>query len=441
MKIESLTCPNCAKALQLSDLNGNPEFAHCPACGAQLHIDYEKGVDTGSSDASPKDPRTLIKCDSTGEDLARMVIPEGWEARGLVLDLYQGIDKPFLAQVLAKSKDGSSSILIRTGEMFMDVLESFDCFLGTDAFREGQMGKGLPMMMARQIPYSNYLNAFTGRMLQGVSLEPVANATLPSAWGRHPELAKRHLFSKFEFQKSWDMSFTNPISEPFLLSTRAESLLRKYTGGGKVYLVGMDLTSMEWEAKLTGYAPAYGMVGMLAMAKKCHGHYVAWGSENIYFCTTDPEHEAEATAAFMQMVSTFTFEEPVYRKKFQKAEAFNRQEIAKQQMYNAQNAALQQQLRMNQARLQQTLAENSRATSDMIMDSWNKKMASDSRISQARHEATMGVNTYVRTDGTTVEHSVVSDHVYQNRYGDTVGVSGVGIDPSLIPDWTEISRQ
>ena len=77
----------------------------------------------------------------------------------------------------------------------------------------------------------------------------------------------------------------------------------------------------------------------------------------------------------------------------------------------------------------------------MIMDSWNKKMASDSRISQARHEATMGVNTYVRTDGTTVEHSVVSDHVYQNRYGDTVGVSGVGIDPSLIPDWTEISRQ
>ena len=76
----------------------------------------------------------------------------------------------------------------------------------------------------------------------------------------------------------------------------------------------------------------------------------------------------------------------------------------------------------------------------MIMDSWDKKMASDSRISQARHEATMGVNTYVRTDGTTVEHSVVSDHVYQNQYGDTVGVSGPELDRSLFPDWTEIGR-
>ena len=117
------------------------------------------------------------------------------------------------------------------------------------------------------------------------------------------------------------------------------------------------------------------------------------------------------------------------------------QELAKNQMIQAQVQANQEQLRINQARLQQTLADNSRAMSDMIMDSWNQKMASDSRISQARSEAIRGVNTYVRTDGSTVEHSVVSDHVYQNQYGDTLGVSGPAIDPSFIPDWTEISRQ
>ena len=127
--------------------------------------------------------------------------------------------------------------------------------------------------------------------------------------------------------------------------------------------------------------------------------------------------------------------------KFQKAEEFNQKELAKNQMYQAQIQANQEQLRINQARLQQTLADNSRAMSDMIMDSWNQKMASDSRISQARSEAIRGVNTYVRTDGSTVEHSVVSDHVYQNQYGDTVGVSGPAIDPSYIPDWTEIQRQ
>ena len=438
MKIESLSCPNCAKALQLSDLSENVKFAKCPACGAQLHIDYEQGGNTPAG--GNRDPRTEIVDDATGQVLARMVIPDGWEARGVTLNMYQGIDKPFLSQVLARSKDGSSTVLIRTGEMYLDVLESFDKLMGSDKFVDGKICKTLPLKMARQLPYSNYLNIFTVRMLQDPSIRAVANASLPSVFGLHPELAKRQLFSKFEFQKSWDMSYPNPISEPFLLSTKAESLLRKFAGKGKIYMVGMDMTSMEWESKITQYAAAYGMVGMMAMARKCHGHYVVWGSENIYFCTTDPEHEASATAAFMQMVSTFSFDDSVYRKKFDHASEHNRQELAKNQALQAQNAALQQQLQMNQARLQQTLADNSRAMSDMIMDSWNKKMASDSRISQARHEATMGVNTYVRTDGTTVEHSVVSDHVYQNQYGDTVGVSGVGIDPSLIPDWTEIQR-
>ena len=387
------------------------------------------------------DPRIVIRNDITGEPLAKMVVPEGWEARGLILNLFQGIDKPFMAQVLAKSKDGSSSILIRTGEMFLDVLEHFDRLMGSDKFVDGKMQKALPLVMARQIPFLNYMNAFLARNLQGAPLEAVADATLPSVAGRHPELVRQQLQTKFDFQKSWDMSYPNPISEPFLLSTNQASLLRKYRSGGRIIMLGMDLTSMEWEQRMTQNAVAYGMVGVLAMARKCRGHYVAWGSENIYFCSTDDAHENETAAAFMQMVSTFTFDNSVYQMKFQKAEEFNRQELAKNQMIQAQVQANQEQLRINQARLQQTLADNSRAMSDMIMDSWNQKMASDSRISQARSEAIRGVNTYVRTDGSTVEHSVVSDHVYQNQYGDTVGVSGPAIDPSYIPDWTEIRRQ
>lgn len=440
MRIESLTCPNCARSLNLQDLDENVRFARCPACGAQLHIDYEQGAVLAGKNGEKEDPRSEIRDDRTGEVLAWMVIPEGWEARGLTLDVFQGIDKPFLAQVLAKSKDGSSSVLLRTGEMFLDVLESFDRIMGSDRFVDGKISQSLPLMMRRQLPYSNYLNAFTARFLQGASIEPVANAKLPSVLGLHPELAKRQLYSKFEFQKSWDMTYPNPIAEPSLLSTNAESLLRKFTGDGKVYMVGMDMTSMEWESNITQYAAAYGMAGMMALARKCHGHYVAWGSENIYFCTTDPAHEDAATAAFMQMVSTFSFDESVHKRKFDRASEFNRAELMKNQALQAQTAALQQQLRMNQARLRQTLADNSRAMSDMIMDSWNQKMASDSRISQARSEAILGVDTYVRTDGTTVQHSVVADHVYQNQYGDTVGVSGPAIDPSFIPDWTEIPK-
>ncbi|SCW46803.1 hypothetical protein SAMN02910456_01287 [Ruminococcaceae bacterium YRB3002] len=438
MKIESMNCPNCGRSLNLSEEDQNKEFVTCPACGTQLHIDYEnKGGGTGTG----RDPRTTIMNEANGTPIAHVIVPEGWTAKGMIMPIDQGIDKPFQATVLARSNDGASTIFIRSGEMFIDVLQQFDHLTGGDAFAQGKMLKTYPMKMYRQMPVSQYMDAVAGGMFKGFQITPVADAKLPSFWGTHPDMAQKHLNYKFEFQHFWDMCFTNPVCEMFLLSSKTGSFLRKYTSQANVHLLGLDMSFLETEMRSTGLELAYGMAGLMAMSvNKGSGHYMHWGSEIIFSCTTDAAHEAAATAAFMQMVSSFTFDEAIYKAKFQKAEMFNRQQLAIQAQANQINAQLQQQLAANQARLQQTLADNSRAMSDMIMDSWDKKMASDSRVSQARHEATMGVNTYLRTDGTTVEHSVVADHVYENSYGDTVGVSGSAIDPSLIPDWREIPK-
>jgi len=89
------------------------------------------------------------------------------------------------------------------------------------------------------------------------------------------------------------------------------------------------------------------------------------------------------------------------------------------------------------------IAQNSAQMSAGIMDSWNRKMASDSRISQARSEAIRGVNTYQTTGGRSVEVGVTADHVYQNNYGDVYGVSGSAPDQELLNrlNWTEIRRR
>ena len=89
------------------------------------------------------------------------------------------------------------------------------------------------------------------------------------------------------------------------------------------------------------------------------------------------------------------------------------------------------------------IAQNSAQMSAGIMDSWNRKMASDSRISQARSEAIRGVNTYQTTSGRSVEVGVTADHVYQNNYGDVYGVSGTAPDQELLNrlNWTEIRRR
>lgn len=102
-----------------------------------------------------------------------------------------------------------------------------------------------------------------------------------------------------------------------------------------------------------------------------------------------------------------------------------------------------QSLMINQQRLTQTLAANSASMSAGIMDSWNKKMASDSRISQARSEATLGVNTYQTTYGQNVQVSVAADHVYQDKYGDVYGVSGAAPDQETLNNlnWTELNKK
>ena len=113
----------------------------------------------------------------------------------------------------------------------------------------------------------------------------------------------------------------------------------------------------------------------------------------------------------------------------------------------ANNQAMAQQMHMQTIRMQQQtsqmIANNSRQVSAGIMDSWNKKQAAQSRMSDNYSEAIRGVNTYMTPMGGTVEMSVGADHVYQNKYGDTIGVSGNAIDPEITSklNWTELDKK
>ena len=69
-------------------------------------------------------------------------------------------------------------------------------------------------------------------------------------------------------------------------------------------------------------------------------------------------------------------------------------------------------------------------------------MASDSRISQARSEAILGVNTSQNSYGQNVSVDVTADHVYQNNYGDVYAVSGIAPDQETLNklNWRELSK-
>lgn len=77
----------------------------------------------------------------------------------------------------------------------------------------------------------------------------------------------------------------------------------------------------------------------------------------------------------------------------------------------SQAMAQQSQMRLRQLQQQTTqmLAQNSRDISAGIMDSWDKRQASESRISAGFSEAIRGVNTYAAPSGGTVEARVAAD--------------------------------
>ena len=169
---------------------------------------------------------------------------------------------------------------------------------------------------------------------------------------------------------------------------------------------------------------------------------IDWGAKNKFLLVCPKEHERAALVDFMEFVQTFHMDPHLRNQFYQQISQRIQMRMQETARFQSMARANMQSLQMNQQRLAQTLAQNSQAMSNMIMDSWNQKQASDARISQARSEAIRGVNSYQTTYGQNVDVSVTADHVYQDRYGDVYGVSGTAPDQEFLNrnDWTELHK-
>ena len=95
-----------------------------------------------------------------------------------------------------------------------------------------------------------------------------------------------------------------------------------------------------------------------------------------------------------------------------------------------------------QAETSRMISENSRQASAGLMDSFNKRMESQDRISKEYSEAVRGVDTYTNSYGQTYDVDLAADHVYENRHGDVYGVSGTALDNETLNKlgWKDIDK-
>lgn len=365
---------------------------------------------------------------------------DDFKFEGNIIDQWQHDLVPFTTIAKAATTDESIILFSGSRQMFEDYTNPMaKAIIAKDS---NTIKSGLQDFKDPE----SYLAQLAADLVQN-EVEPIKEAHLPSFYGEHLEDYARLFADYFESHKI-DINVRIKMLSNYVDSKVME--FRTTVGGKEAYImVGIDYRGMEFCNELGGMN---GLVGALLKGKRRgNGGFgytqgaeeIQWGFERSYACIYFPEYKAEAQEAFITFVQSYIPDEGLMRQFYNLVE----QRYQANLMRAMQLAGMAQQMQM-QANLfaQQTAMNISRqmsSISDGIMDSWNQKMAADSRISQNFSEAIRGVNTYRDTNGKEFEFSNQADHVYTNQYGDHIGVSGNALDNEIISrlNWTEVNKK
>ncbi|MDO5477191.1 MAG: hypothetical protein Q4F43_08790 [Eubacteriales bacterium] len=444
---------------------------------------------TGASDnAGRRYIRKKFADAKTGIVLATAAVPEGFSVGGTLTQKWQSDLVPFTASIRASSPDNRVFFSSTSGEFFTYYLNPLVRSMAA------KVPNAILSQLRNFVDPDEYLHQYA-RSMAGVPLTPVARAALPTPFGKNLREERNRLIQ-------YTQSHAINISVQIAYSTfYCDAFLYRYDavvkGRRTVILAGCDYKGVEsYDASnslaaispLAGAAGLFaggmqgGLLGGLMQNKKAkassaaaqggtrsraasatasptgvgadgipfghgkeHGKRVDeidWGADRLYFMAAPAEEEKAATAAFLQFISSLTPDPALWKRRSLLIEQMHQQRFAEAAQLNRQATQMQIQAQQRQRELARQLQQNSEEISRGIMDSWEKQSASHSRMSENWSQAIRGVDTWQTSSGRTVEASVSADHVYQNRYGDTIEVSGPALDDELASrlDWTELNK-
>ena len=431
-----ITCPSCGTAFPVPEgLNQ----CFCPNCGRKILCSAPEERKTPQAEY-----RTGVFTDSAaGITAGSAMVPDGYTLTAKYETHKIDEITPFGTTATAVSPDGRMTVGSRYGEHWYHYLINGPLQLASNR-----------KQWKKYMEPEDYLRNVAER-IAGTAVTPASGGPIQTRYSvnRSEEAAK--LVSRFE--ENAHISLPNIQCDLRLQNILCESraLLCHYTRNGTAWtiLAGADLFGLEYYDASPMGSLNRGMTSVIRLqgrkkkdtgADAPFGHAkdagkpvdaIEWGAKRLYFAVGPKENEAEVIKNFMTYTATWA-QDPALDRQLEQIHANVRVQeqasLQKAMNYAAQSQALNAQ---RQAQISQTLNQ----TSDIVMQGYNNRMASQDRISQNWSEAIRGVDSYVTGDGRTVEHSVVSDHVYQNQYGDTIGVSG-SLD-EIPKDWTEIYKK
>ena len=495
MEIKALVCPQCGGQLNLTERR---EFVYCPHCGNQIHLDFGENNNSGrvftTADGIP-----VGKADIPEDFKTEAVIQQGWLSETVPLVSYMRAVSGDEKQVLVSA---SREILFDIRSKMMQGMlaliqthtkSGYTAFVDEMQYckRWAEQITGITLTPTAQAPLhsalgdnpnlaASQLNSELGTYFTYLGEQyPVVNTDVNSTLYRFTGVfnsqevvvlcgcdwngaelggnqvmgnitgAMKGILDNTPQLKSSIADFKNAFSD--VVNGRDKMTMNDWMHGGLLYKMKQNRERQAADpVNDTPSAPPQKQLNPDGSIPFGHSQefgksvsFIVFGSQRRYATMFPKEEEANATKVFLQFVKTIEPDSQLA----QRENAFIQQKLQNVMQEAANNQAMAQQMHMQTLQMQQQtsqmIARNSAQTSAGIMDSWDKRQAAQTRMSNNYSQAIRGVNSYVTPAGRTVEVGVVADHAYQNRYGDIIGVSGNAPDNKTLNDlnWTELTKK
>ncbi len=415
-EIEVIQCPQCGGNLEGVS---QPGYYSCPYCKSRmrLHV-YEPDPNT-----RPDGRRTIYDRD-TGGELCYVKLARGWIATGFTENRMQSANWPYFTHVLAKSPENDALIHYVSGASFKEVVSGM-----MQRHNEGGFDQADMMPMMRRRTPEEYADAYmAGDVPQGTALTLVETRPLPK-FPAEDEAAKR----QGVFQDT--ASVLQAKTPPGMRSGVDEAF---YGGTTRVFAFSENGVEMRQAVAtiISGVKISFGapmIFGKLSVAIFWDSHYVLTlrtradlfekQYENlIMFCSSMQASPATATRIMDERNRILGYLEERQRTQHEALQNMIREQQAAFDSYNA----------AWHARSDRTHRANRAAYAD--------KLAAESRMSDMQSEATRGVNTYIRPDGTEVEYSVINETAFASATDsrDTFATQSKAFESI---DWVEMKKK
>lgn len=348
--------------------------------------------------------------------VAQADIPESFKTQARINYNWQHDIVPFTNAVQAVDRGGDIILYSSGREIYEDYLNEYERnIISSDP---DTIKAGLRKYEEAQLYLTNY-----AAKLISVPVKPLSIGKLPGYYSAHlKEFADYQLKYFMEHRININVQIEVSYCSTDAPVMEFEAVVDKQKVN---ILVGANLRRIDYY----NAQPMFNPFSFFHAGKKANkADVIQWGAERFFACIYYPYDENKAKEIFFNFVNSFRYNPELEKRASLMAEErykFSYMKAAQlagcAHSFMQQSAAFRSQAAMN-------ISRDLNSISDGIMDSWNMKNASESRISQNFSEAIRGVNTYNDGNGRSFEFSNQADHVYTNQYGDHIGVSGGSID-------------